>query len=98
VGVVPYVPTKSMSLLPRDTFVFESTLAYDGGDDGAEILRRVIRESTLFLRAGGALILELGGDEAEILQSDLLTRGFTDVNLMVDDDGDVRGLDATFDA
>jgi len=51
VGVVPYVPTKSMSLLPRDTFVFESTLAYDGGDDGAEILRRVIRESTLFLRA-----------------------------------------------
>ena len=40
-GVVPYVPTPSLSLLQRDTFAFESALSYDGGEDGADVLRRV---------------------------------------------------------
>jgi len=70
--------------LPRDTFVFESTLAYDGGDDARDPAR-VIRESTLFLRAGGALILELGGDELKSFRG-LTHSRFTDVNLNVDDD------------
>src|SRR5580693_6279857 len=39
VGVVPYVPTPSLSLLPRDTFDFETTVSYDGGDEGVDILR-----------------------------------------------------------
>ena len=38
VGVVPYVPTSALPLLQRDTFAFESTLSYDGGLDGTDIL------------------------------------------------------------
>jgi release factor glutamine methyltransferase len=96
VGVVPYVPTRSLALLPRDTLVFESTLSYDGGDDGVHILRRVVRESGRFLRPGGALLIELGGDEIELLQNDLAGQHFTDVDTLFDEDGDIRGLEATF--
>src|SRR5207302_1592771 len=42
VGVVPYVPTRELPLLQRDTFTFETPLSYDGGPDGAGILRRVL--------------------------------------------------------
>ena len=65
VSVVPYVPTPELPLLQRDTFTFERALSYDGGTDGTDILRRVMRESPRFLRPGGALLLELGGDQAD---------------------------------
>ena len=50
VSVVPYVPTRELPLLQRDTFTFERPLSYDGGTDGTDILRRVMHESPRFLR------------------------------------------------
>jgi release factor glutamine methyltransferase len=95
VGVVPYVPTPELGLLQRDTFAFESALSYDGGRDGTEILRRVLTDSPRFLRGGGALLLELGGEQADALRSDLARLGYVDVSVLVDEDGDVRGVEAT---
>jgi release factor glutamine methyltransferase len=94
VGVVPYVPTPALGLLQRDTFAFETPLAYDGGPDGTDILRRVVRESRRFLRPGGALLLELGGDQADVLTADLARHGFRSVEVLVDDEDDVRGIEA----
>jgi release factor glutamine methyltransferase len=96
VGVVPYVPTPALGLLPRDTLAFESPLAYDGGPDGTAILRRVVAGSPRFLRPGGALLLELGGEQADLLGDDLDRRGFVDVGVLVDEEGDVRGIEATY--
>jgi len=96
ISVVPYVPTSALPLLQRDTFAFESTLSYDGGLDGTDILRRVLRESPRILRRGGALLLELGGDQAEALRDDLARLGYVDVSVLCDEDGDVRGIEATF--
>lgn len=95
VAVVPYVPTPALPLLQRDTFAFESRLAYDGGDDGTDILRRVVVESPRYLRRGGALLLELGGVEADALRDDLDRLGYTCVAVRVDEDGDIRGIEAT---
>jgi release factor glutamine methyltransferase len=95
VGAVPYVPTPELPLLQRDTFVFESSLAYDGGRDGTGILRRVLSGSTRFLRRGGALVLELGGGQADALGADLKRLGYVGVSVLHDEDGDVRGLEAT---
>jgi release factor glutamine methyltransferase len=87
VAVVPYVPTPELSLLQRDTFTFEEPLAYDGGPDGTAILRRVIAEAPGFLRPGGRLLLELGGDQAENLG--------VDGEILTDEDGDVSGIELT---
>ncbi len=94
-AVVPYVPTPDLALLHRDTFAFEAALSYDGGPDGTDILRRVIAESPRYLRRGGALLLELGGDQADLLEEPLTRLEFVDVTVLVDEDGDVRGIEAT---
>jgi release factor glutamine methyltransferase len=92
VSVVPYVPTPALALLPRGTLDFELPLSYDGGPDGTRLLRRAIGDSPHFLRPGGALLLEVGGDQAEQLGDDLAGSGFVDVAVLFDDDGDQRGL------
>jgi release factor glutamine methyltransferase len=94
VAVVPYVPTPALPLLQRDTFAFESTLAYDGGPDGTDILKRVLRESRPFLRPGGTLLLELGGEQADALRGELARLGYLDVSVLADEDGDVRGIES----
>jgi release factor glutamine methyltransferase len=96
VGVVPYVPTPGLCLLQRDTFAFESTCAYDGGRDGTDLLRRVLVEGRAFLRTGGVVLLELGGDQAELLACDLDLLGYVDVDLILDEEEDVRGIEATW--
>ena len=95
VAVVPYVPTHSLSLLARDTFVFESSLSYDGGADGADILRRAVSDSPRFLRGGGALLMEVGGEQSDVLRDCFQRCGFEDVRTFLDEEGDVRGVEAT---
>jgi release factor glutamine methyltransferase len=95
-GVVPYVPTPELGLLQRDTFTFETALSYDGGDDGTTHLRRVIAGAPRFLRPGGALLLELGAGQPERLHDDLASHGFTSLATLTDEDGDIRGIEATF--
>ncbi|MBV9100937.1 MAG: peptide chain release factor N(5)-glutamine methyltransferase [Candidatus Dormibacteraeota bacterium] len=93
-AVVPYVPSAELPYLQRDTFTFETPLAYDGGRDGTRLLRRVIRDAARFLRPKGALLLELGGEQAEVLRPHLRRHGFGSVTVLRDSDGDVRGVDA----
>jgi release factor glutamine methyltransferase len=90
-AVVPYVPTGDLPLLQRDTFAFETALAYDGGADGLDLARRAVEGARTVLKPGGALLLELGGRQPETLALD----GFTDVRTIRDEEGDPRGLEAT---
>jgi release factor glutamine methyltransferase len=96
VGVVPYVPTPDLPLLQRDTLTFESTLSYDGGPDGTDILRRVLTDSPRFLTPGGVVLLELGADQPDALASELDQLSYADVTVLYDEDGDVRGIEATW--
>lgn len=96
VAVVPYVPTAALALLPSDTFRFEAGRAYDGGADGTDVLRRLLAGAPRFLRPGGALLVELGGEQARQLSGDLQVTGFSDVTVLTDEDGDVRGVEATW--
>jgi release factor glutamine methyltransferase len=95
VGVAPYVPTPELGLLQRDTFTFETVLSYDGGADGTTFLRRVIAGAPRFLRTGGTLLLELGTGQPERLNDDLTRHGFADIAVLLDEDGDIRGIAAT---
>ena len=48
------------------------------------------------LRPGGRLLLELGGDQADLLADDLGRLGFEAVSVLADEDGDVRGIEVTW--
>jgi release factor glutamine methyltransferase len=85
VSVPPFVPTDELALLQRDTLTFESPLAYDGGADGLDLARRIAAEAPL--RAGGVLVLACGADQVPALRELLGT-----VEVLADEDGDVRGV------
>jgi len=95
VAVVPYVPSGELPLLPRDTLGFEDAAHYDGGPDGTDVLQRLITDAPRFLQPGGSVLLELGGDQADILRPALDRLGYEDVETWSDEDGDLRGLAAT---
>jgi release factor glutamine methyltransferase len=91
-AVVPYVPTDSLHLLPRDVQAFEPRLALDGGVNGTGLLSEVVRRSVGWLGPGGWLLLELGGDQAEPTGQLLDELGFEGVDVMADEDGDHRAI------
>ena len=60
----PYIPRVEMARLPRDVGEWEPALALDGGRDGMDFYRRIVRDGTPRLREGGLLALEVGDDLA----------------------------------
>jgi release factor glutamine methyltransferase len=96
VAVVPYVPSEELRLLPRHTLEYEDAAHYDGGPGGTALLGRVVAGAPAYLRPGAALLLELGGDQADLLRPLLDLHGFSAVETWTDEEGDLRGLEATF--
>jgi ribosomal protein L3 glutamine methyltransferase len=55
----PYVDAEGMAALPRECR-FEPKLAFDGGPDGLEIVRRILDEAGKHLTPQGGLLCEIG--------------------------------------
>jgi len=92
VAVVPYVPSDEIVFLPRDVQRYEPRAALDGGIDGIQVLEQAISSGARLLRAGGSLLLELGGGQDEQLAPAFQAAGFDVVDRLVDDEGDLRGV------
>lgn len=94
VAVLPYVPTGALEYLPRDVRTFEPATALDGGDDGLVVVRRAVAEARAWLKQRGHLLLEVGGDQPDLLNATLLSSRFGAVRVLSDADGDPRGVEA----
>jgi release factor glutamine methyltransferase len=93
-AVAPYVPTTELQFLPRDVRAYEPADALDGGADGLDVVRRIVTDARAWLRAGGSLLLEIGGDQADLVTPLLHAAGFTGAETLVDAEGDLRGISA----
>lgn len=93
-AVAPYVPTAAIELLPADVRRYEPHRALDGGADGLDLVRRVIATAQHVLRPGGWLVVEVGGEQDEVLAPVWAGHGFAAVEPWWDDDGDLRGVAA----
>ncbi len=91
-GVLPYVPSHALRLLPRDVQRFEPKVALDGGEDGLEFVSRVVRRGPFWLRTGGWLLLEIGEDQVVAVTSMMQGCGFGALAVLTDEDGDPRGI------
>jgi len=56
----PYVPTREMKALPAE-FKNEPALALDGGRDGLDVIRKLLRQARDRLQPHGIVVLEVGG-------------------------------------
>lgn len=61
----PYVNETSMQALPPE-YLAEPRMALAGGDDGMDIVRRIIAGARSHLRPGGVLIVEIGNEYANV--------------------------------
>jgi ribosomal protein L3 glutamine methyltransferase len=57
----PYVTARSMRRLPTE-YKHEPSLALTAGDDGLDLVRRIISEARRHLNPGGLLVCEIGGN------------------------------------
>jgi ribosomal protein L3 glutamine methyltransferase len=64
----PYVDAEAMEELPPE-FRHEPVMALDGGEDGLDIVRRILAEVPRHLNPGGGLLCEIGRGR-EILEDD----------------------------
>ena len=92
VGVVPYVPTEALHLLPRDVLSFEPLAALDGGPDGLDVVTEVVGTSSRWIRSGGWLLLEIGGDQVGATRGLFAAAGFGEIAVLTDGDGDPRAV------
>lgn len=56
----PYIKSEEISTLEEEIKNWEPRLALDGGLDGYLFYKRIIKESSSFLRPGGYLVFEIG--------------------------------------
>lgn len=85
----PYIPTEEIQELMPDVKDFEPKLALDGGEDGLDFYRALVRESLDFLRPGGLLAFEIGADQGEAVAELMRAAGFRQVTVIPD----LAGLD-----
>jgi len=63
VANLPYVKTSDWSELPPELRLHEPRLALDGGEDGLDLIRRVLEQAPRYLLPGGAACLEFGAGQ-----------------------------------
>ena len=79
----PYIPTSECDRLQPEVMQ-EPRLALDGGPDGCDLYRRIIRASGSVLVSGGKLLMECGIHESGILSDLLSDRGYRDIEIRTD--------------
>lgn len=61
----PYVNESAMQALPAE-YQAEPRIALAGGDDGMDVVRRIIAGAKAHLNPGGALVVEIGNEHANV--------------------------------
>ncbi|MHC8606276.1 putative protein N(5)-glutamine methyltransferase [Paenarthrobacter ureafaciens] len=71
----PYVPTGSIAMMPPEARLHEPLTALDGGSDGLDVQRRVVRDSPEWLSPGGTLLIETSDEQASATASLMVDAG-----------------------
>ncbi len=85
----PYIPTGELKDLPKEV-KFEPTVALDGGRDGLNFYRRIIKEAHYYLKYKGYLIMEVG--QGQVLEIQEMIRDSNQFKLL-EAIKDYRGID-----
>ncbi len=85
----PYIPSGQIGSLMEEVRKYDPGLALDGGADGLDFYRRLLAESPGYLMPEGALILEIGWDQGEWVESRMREEGYRRVQVLKD----LSGLD-----
>lgn len=85
----PYIRTDEIKDLQEEVRLHDPVIALDGREDGLYYYRRIVRESRSYLEEGGALLFEIGCDQAEAVSGLMRGAGFSEITVKKD----LAGLD-----
>ena len=86
----PYIERKSIKNLSEDIKRFEPKIALDGGNDGLDLIKKVIYKSKRFLKINGMLALEIGNEQIKKVSKILIDNNFRIINVIKDYKNNVR--------
>lgn len=86
----PYIVKDVISTLMPEVKDYEPANALDGGEDGLDFYRQIIKESPKYLNKKGRLYFEIGYDQSESVSNLMRDAGFEDILVKSDLSGNDR--------
>ena len=86
----PYIPRSQLKNLMKDVKFFEPKLALDGGNDGLDVIKKVIYKSKRILKIKGLLALEIGNGQYSKISQILKLNKFREKFLIRDYQKNIR--------
>ena len=86
----PYIKKNEFAHLAKDIVNFEPRIALDGGNDGLDVIKKVIYKAKYILKINGMLALEIGNGQHKIVSQILKKENFRVENLIKDYKDNVR--------
>ena len=86
----PYIERKAIKNLSEDIKKYEPRMALDGGNDGVDLIKKVIYKSKDILKIKGTLALEIGNEQIKKVSKILIENNFRIRNVIKDYKNNVR--------
>lgn len=86
----PYIATSEILTLDSSVRDYEPLCALDGGNDGLDFYRAIIKYWTITLRPNGLMMFEVGEEQAEAIKQMLLSAGYVSAISLPDTAGTLR--------
>ena len=82
--------------MDNDIKYFEPKVALDGGNDGLDVIRKVIYKSKTILKTNGLLAIEIGNKQYKQVSQLLKIGSFREKDLIRDYQDNIRCIISTF--
>ena len=92
----PYIERKNMKNLSEDIKRYEPRMALDGGNDGLDLIKKVIYKSKDILKIKGTLALEIGNEQIKKVSKILIDNKFRIKHVIKDYKNNVRCVFACY--
>jgi len=83
----PYINSRDYNELERKIIDFEPKNALDGGEDGADYIRKIVSQVNKKLFDGGYLVMEIGYDQKTLVSEFLKQNGYRNIKSFSDYSG-----------
>ena len=91
----PYIVKREVKRLSNDIKKFEPIVALDGGNDGLDVIKKVIYKSKYILKSDGILALEIGTGQYSSVMKLLKVNNFRKKILVRDYRNNIRCIFST---
>ena len=92
----PYVKSNEIKNLSEDVKRYEPRIALDGGNDGLDLIKKVIYKTKYILKVKGMLSLEIGNEQFKKVSELLIKKNFRIEKIIKDYKDNVRCIISTF--